>query len=115
MIPSTCSLSSSSLNALPGPLSSMQWRQARLHSLVICQATYRGAPRSPVLLAAEVDSTASAAATLATRRILHQPLRAKLRQQGRDFSLDRSGGIVEAVFQTRCDLAFVAARLDLAH
>ena len=32
-------LSSSSTNALPGPLSSMQWRQARLHSLVICHAT----------------------------------------------------------------------------
>jgi hypothetical protein len=30
----------------PGPLSSMQCRQARLHSLVICHATYSGAARS---------------------------------------------------------------------
>jgi hypothetical protein len=30
---------SSSLNFLPGPLSSMQCMHARLHSLVICQAT----------------------------------------------------------------------------
>ena len=35
----TWSRSSSSANALPGPLSSMQCRQARLHSFVICQAT----------------------------------------------------------------------------
>src|SRR5215203_462002 len=41
----TCASPNSSLNFLPGPLSSMQCMHARLHSLVICHATYSGAPR----------------------------------------------------------------------
>src|SRR6516165_5268020 len=106
MIPSTCSLSSSSLNALPGPLSSMQCRQARLHSLVICQATYNGAPRSPVLRASGLGSAASALPALSMRRILDEAPGAQLGEKRGDFALDRSVGIVEAVFQPASDLPF---------
>src|SRR5262252_4920081 len=110
------SRSSSSLNALPGPLSSMQCRQARLHSFVICQATYSGALRSPLLVAAGVVAgTGAAGAAGEATSILHQTLAPQIGDQRRDLAIDRAriGGRV-ALLETVADLRLIRPRLDLA-
>src|SRR5262249_53074364 len=102
--------------ALPGPLSSMQCRQARLHSLVICHATYKGAARSLVLLlAARGASAATASLKSDTRRILDEPFHPQLGDEGGDVALERVGGTVEVFLETRGDLLLVESCLHLAH
>src|SRR6185295_16142655 len=98
----TCASSSSSGNALPGPLSSMQCRHARLHSFVICQAMYSGAARSSddpgvAAPAAAVGGSAATAVAVTFASILDQSLLPEEPQERRHFAADRTGAVVEAV------------------
>src|SRR5947209_1748286 len=86
----TCASSSSAGNALPGPLSSMQWRHARLHSFVICQAMYSGAARAsaaPVApgSAATVGGCAATAGAVTVVSILDQALLPQHAEERGDF------------------------------
>src|SRR6478672_984303 len=95
----TSSRPSSSANALPGPLSSMQCRHARLHSLVICQAMYSGAARSsddPGVAAPTAAAGGSAATAVAVTfaSILDQSLLPEEPQERGHFAADRTGAVV---------------------
>src|SRR5262245_50546354 len=114
--PKICSSLSSSWKALPGPLSSMQCRQARLHSLVTCHATYNGAPRSADPVAAgRAAGTPEPLAAAGTASVLHQALVAQLGEKGGRFPLDRAAVVAEALFQSPRNVALAGPRLDLAH
>src|SRR6187401_3120793 len=101
MTPRTSSRPSSSLNALPGPLSSMQCRHARLHSLVICQATYSGAARSDVCWSSMLFDDES--------------LFLQLGQEGFRFRRHFPGRILELLLELGDEVRRLGARDDLAH
>src|SRR6188768_345418 len=108
MTPSTSSRPSSSLNALPGPLSSMQCRQARLHSLVICHATYSGAARSSASADAGVDAVVAAPIVASvTRSILDEPALPQVGDEGQGLALDRPVAVIELFLESRRDRALV--------
>src|SRR3954465_13774714 len=96
----TCSKLSSSLKALPGPDSSMQCRQARLHSLVSCQATYSGAAMS-------LDSVVCSslfADMAAPSRAHEQALLLERGQQLGDVRDQLAARVFEALFEARHDV-----------
>src|SRR5262249_21613338 len=120
MTANTPAASSSSRKALPGPLSSMQCRQARLHSFVICHATWSGAPRSSASAGAERPagrevSAATPAARSVTPSAIEEPALAQLRDEGADFALDHCVATGEAVGEPRRDRMLVASHRDLPH
>src|SRR3989338_1980634 len=79
----------------------MQWRHARLHSLVICQATYRGAPRSDVSLSSMLFDDQSLFLQLGEKRL--RLLRHLARR------------VLELLIELGGELAGLRARNDLAH
>src|SRR5688572_15602068 len=97
---------SSSLKAFPGPDSSMQWRQARLHSLVICQATYSGAPRSSVLC------SGLAAAAVVIRLLRDEAFFLELGDEGGGFGRHLAGLVVVLGLQALDERRRVRARDD---
>src|SRR5437773_10246792 len=97
----------------------MQCRQARLHSLVTCHATYSGAARSaePAAGAAACSAESLPGAIFwsgVTASILDEPLDAKLGDEGVHLLLDRLLRIEVALLQAREDLARIAPGLELA-
>src|ERR1017187_1167304 len=111
----------SSRNALPGPLSSMQCRHARLHSLVICQATYNGARSSlePVAAAKLAGGSETAAGSVAppsiTSSVLQQALASQIRNECQHLALNDAADVAEPSFQALDDLTLIDPRRDLAH
>src|SRR5277367_651010 len=101
--PKICASSSSSLNALPGPLSSMQCRQARLHSLVTCHATYRGALRSADSCGAGASPARSWVEAF-KRLILDQALVPQFCDERGYVEFDLRVAIIEALFEPGRDL-----------